>query len=157
MRTMRNFVAGLGQHYPCKLCRKHLKEKLVDPLLGPVAVSNRTALGVWFCNLHNMVNVDTGKAHFHDCSPFNLDLQYLKDCGECEGPGAPKAATPQGASASAVDAAAPQVFDGRLYAKDEAQLLSEMSEAMDALSGKMASLETENALLKARLGGVHEL
>ena len=25
MRTMRNLVAGLGQHYPCKLCRAHLK------------------------------------------------------------------------------------------------------------------------------------
>jgi hypothetical protein len=50
----------------------------MDPALGPVAVANRTSLGVWFCNLHNMVNVDTGKEHFHDCSPFNLDLQYLK-------------------------------------------------------------------------------
>ena len=37
-RTMRNFIAGLGQHYPCKLCRAHLKLKLMDPELGPVRV-----------------------------------------------------------------------------------------------------------------------
>lgn len=30
-----------------------------------------------------MVNKDTGKPLF-DCSPFHLDLLYLKDCGECE-------------------------------------------------------------------------
>jgi hypothetical protein len=35
---MRNFIAGLGQHYPCKLCRAHLKLKLIDPELGPVRV-----------------------------------------------------------------------------------------------------------------------
>jgi len=52
---MRNFVAALGQHYPCKLCRQHLKLKLADPALGPVRVENRTALSVWFCELHNMV------------------------------------------------------------------------------------------------------
>ena len=34
------------------------------------------------CELHNMVNKDTGKPNVHDCTPFALDLQYLKDCGE---------------------------------------------------------------------------
>jgi hypothetical protein len=52
---MRNLVASLGQHYPCKLCRQHLKLKLADPALGPVKVENRTALATWFCQLHNMV------------------------------------------------------------------------------------------------------
>jgi hypothetical protein len=32
-----------------------LQEKLMDPMIGPVAVQNRTALSVWFCNLHNKV------------------------------------------------------------------------------------------------------
>lgn len=44
---MRNFVAGLGQHYPCKLCRKHLRLKLMEPELGPVRTQNRTALSQW--------------------------------------------------------------------------------------------------------------
>jgi len=30
-----------------------------------------------------MVNRDIGKKEF-DCNPFNLDMMYLKDCGECE-------------------------------------------------------------------------
>jgi hypothetical protein len=55
MRSMRGLVAGLGQHYPCKLCRTHLRLKLADPTLGPVAVQNRSALATWFCRLHNMV------------------------------------------------------------------------------------------------------
>merc|ERR1712146_720850 len=75
--------AALGQHYPCKLCRRHLRQKLQESTLGPVRVDNRTALSQWFCELHNRVNEDTGKP-LHDCTPFTLDLQYLKDCGECE-------------------------------------------------------------------------
>ena len=44
------------------------------------------------------------------------------------------------------------MFDARLYAKDEAHLLSEMHEAMGALEKKYAKLEEENELLKQRLG-----
>ena len=40
-------------------------------------------LTVWFCELHNMVNKDIGHKQF-DCNPFHLDMEYLKDCGECE-------------------------------------------------------------------------
>jgi FAD-linked sulfhydryl oxidase len=144
-RTMRNFVAGLGQHYPCKLCRKHLKLKLMDPALGPVRVNNRTALATWFCELHNMVNVDTGKPNVHDCSIVNLDLQYLKDCGECDA-GAKKV---EGQSFDD----GKKVFDARLYAKDESQLLSEMSEAMELLATRVGALQEENALLREKLGG----
>jgi FAD-linked sulfhydryl oxidase len=56
-RMVRNLVASLGQLYPCKLCREHLKLKLMDPALGPVRVENRQELATWFCELHNMVNV----------------------------------------------------------------------------------------------------
>ena len=80
---MRNFVAALGQHYPCKLCRGHLQQQLRDPELGPVRVNSRQDLSVWFCELHNLVNRDIGKKQF-DCSPFKIDLMYLKDCGGCE-------------------------------------------------------------------------
>ena len=74
-RTIRNFVAALGQHYPCKLCRQHLREKLVDPALWPVRTESRQDLAVWFCELHNMVNRDTGKEYREECTPFNLDLK----------------------------------------------------------------------------------
>eukprot|EP00948_MAST-09A_sp_MAST-9A-sp1_P001915 g1915.t1 len=82
-QTIRWFIAALGQHYPCKLCRGHLQQQLRDPDLGPVQVDNRKALSVWMCNLHNMVNRDIGKPEF-DCNPFKIDLMYLKNCGECE-------------------------------------------------------------------------
>jgi cytochrome b involved in lipid metabolism len=79
--SIRNLVAALGQHYPCKLCRKHLKQQLRE--LRPIAVNTRQELTVWFCELHNMVNKDIGHQQF-DCNPFHLDMEYLKDCGECE-------------------------------------------------------------------------
>jgi flavocytochrome c len=79
--SVRNLVAALGQHYPCKLCRKHLKQQLRE--LRPIAVNTRQELTVWFCELHNMVNKDIGHKQF-DCNPFHLDMEYLKDCGECE-------------------------------------------------------------------------
>ena len=46
------------------------------------STTSRVALSTWMCELHNMVNKDTGKPNVHDCTPFALDLQYLKDCGE---------------------------------------------------------------------------
>jgi len=81
--SIRNFFAALGQHYPCKLCRKHLQQQLRDPTLGPVRVETRQQLTTWVCELHNMVNRDIGKPEFN-CDPFHLDLEYLQDCGECE-------------------------------------------------------------------------
>lgn len=79
---VRHIVSGLGQHYPCPICRQHLRQKLVDPEVGPVPVDNRQDLAVWFCKLHNRVNADLKKAQ-QSCSPFQLDLMYLKSCGEC--------------------------------------------------------------------------
>lgn len=147
MRTMRNMVAALAQHYPCKLCRQHLREKLQDPKLGPVRVENRTVLAQWFCELHNMVNLDTGKKA-HDCTPFTLDLLYLKDCGECE---PSKKGDAVGDAAEADKPYTAESFDARLYAKDDVQLMSELSEAMDALSHKIDALEEENEILRAKL------
>jgi hypothetical protein len=75
------------------------------------------------------VNEDTGKGLHaqHDCSPFALDLVYLKDCGECEAtpPGSNKAAASSSAAGFVFDGAGggrndegrPAVFDARTYAK----------------------------------------
>eukprot|EP00930_Biecheleria_cincta_P056572 TRINITY_DN42658_c0_g1_i1.p1 TRINITY_DN42658_c0_g1~~TRINITY_DN42658_c0_g1_i1.p1 ORF type:complete len:637 (-),score=120.24 TRINITY_DN42658_c0_g1_i1:61-1971(-) len=80
--AVRGVVAALGQLYPCPICRQHLQEKLQAPELGPVPTDKRTDLTRWFCQLHNMVNKDLGKAQ-HNCNAFELDLKYLKSCGEC--------------------------------------------------------------------------
>jgi FAD-linked sulfhydryl oxidase len=81
--AMQNFIAAMGQLYPCPHCRKHLQEHLRDRgQIAPVALQTRTNLTVWVCELHNIVNRDLGKPLF-DCAPLALDLMYLKDCGEC--------------------------------------------------------------------------
>eukprot|EP00434_Breviolum_minutum_P027995 symbB.v1.2.024769.t1/scaffold2369.1/size81015/2 len=74
-------IASIGQHYPCPICRTHLREKLMSL---PVASANRRELSHWLCQLHNSVNKDLHKAQ-HSCNSFELDLQYLKSCGECTG------------------------------------------------------------------------
>mmetsp|Transcript_39813 Transcript_39813/g.54210 ORF Transcript_39813/g.54210 Transcript_39813/m.54210 type:complete len:249 (-) Transcript_39813:225-971(-) len=142
-RAMINMIASLAQHYPCKLCRRHLREKLQDPSLGDVRIQNRTVLAQWFCELHNMVNLDTGKPA-HDCTPFNLDLQYLKDCGECE-PSQGKPGTQTGITWE-------DSFDARLYGKGTSSHLfvDEKTEAVHALEARIAVLEKENAALRAR-------
>eukprot|EP00618_Florenciella_parvula_P036072 CAMPEP_0119474524 /NCGR_PEP_ID=MMETSP1344-20130328/5743_1 /TAXON_ID=236787 /ORGANISM="Florenciella parvula, Strain CCMP2471" /LENGTH=583 /DNA_ID=CAMNT_0007507845 /DNA_START=43 /DNA_END=1794 /DNA_ORIENTATION=- len=140
MRTIRNMIASLAQHYPCKKCRQHLREKLQDPELGPVRVENRTSLAVWMCDLHNMVNRDTGKP-IHDCNPFALDLLYLKDCGEC-------VPEKKGAPTGAAGELHADNFDARLYAKTDDHLMAEMQEAMDAMATRIEALEEENAKLK---------
>ncbi|CAK9105259.1 unnamed protein product [Durusdinium trenchii] len=77
--ALQGLFASLGQHFPCPICRTHLREKLLSL---PLAHHNRTELTKWLCQLHNMVNKDLHKAQ-HSCNSFELDLQYLKSCGEC--------------------------------------------------------------------------
>lgn len=77
--AIQNFMAALGQHYPCPICRRHLRDKLMSL---PVASENRRELSLWLCQLHNSVNKDLHKAQ-HSCNSFELDLQYLKTCGDC--------------------------------------------------------------------------
>lgn len=84
--AVKHLVATLGQHYPCPICRKHLQEKLVNSDLGPPPTKKRQDLTKWFCRLHNMVNADLNKTHF-GCNAFELDLKYLKSCGECSAAG----------------------------------------------------------------------
>lgn len=80
--AVKHLIATLGQHYPCPMCRRHLQQKLANPALGPVPTKSRTDLALWLCDLHNMVNTDLGKK-LHHCNSLELDLQYLKSCGEC--------------------------------------------------------------------------
>ena len=106
------------------------------------------------------MNVDTGKEHVQDCSPFQLDLLYLKDCGECEVPAsAAEAAQNDNKDGDGHDrllsgSDSIGVFDARVYAKDESQYHAEMAEAMDALSARAAALEAENEALKEALAKV---
>eukprot|EP00439_Symbiodinium_sp_Y106_P035975 s336_g4.t1 len=92
----RGLIASLGQHYPCPICKQHLQDRVVPgqgllvqetllhPALGPVDTSNRVAFARWMCQLHNAVNKKLGRAD-ETCHSFELDLKYLKSCGECSG------------------------------------------------------------------------
>merc|ERR1712070_388786 len=80
--SIRGLIASLGQNYPCPICRAHLQGKLMSPELGPVNAESRTSLALWVCKLHNMVNKALEKP-IHPCNSFQLDLMYLKSCGEC--------------------------------------------------------------------------
>jgi FAD-linked sulfhydryl oxidase len=109
-RAMMDFVAFLGQLYPCKVCRLNLQQELryeqvSDPAsLGKTssagnytaaraggaqyyglreAVRTRNGLAVWLCRLHNIVNRDVGNPEFN-CEPITLDMLYLKNCGDCQ-------------------------------------------------------------------------
>ena len=134
--TVRNLFAALGQHYPCKLCRKHLKQQLRE--LRPIAVNTRQDLTVWVCELHNMVNKDIGHKQF-DCNPFHLDMEYLKDCGECEvvkvTPGDAKSALAEKAKSGYHADSGP--WDSSLYQRDPL-LLSSVTSVTDAWEAKDA-------------------
>jgi len=115
IQAMHNLVATLGQLYPCKLCRLHLREQLRDPSLLPVTFSSRTETTTWWCKLHNIVNADLGKPQF-DCNPFALDLVYLKDCGECD----PRKKAPKSSKTGGkLDGPRTGPWDSYLYSRDE--------------------------------------
>ena len=110
------------------------------------------------------MNIDTSKDFIQDCSPFQLDLLYLKDCGECEVPASAAEAaqndhkdddgSDDGHDRLTNSGSSNSVFDARVYAKDESQYHAEMAEAMDALSARAAALEAENEALKEALAKV---
>eukprot|EP00879_Flechtneria_rotunda_P014243 GHRR01014880.1.p1 GENE.GHRR01014880.1~~GHRR01014880.1.p1 ORF type:complete len:316 (+),score=108.38 GHRR01014880.1:504-1451(+) len=63
-QQMHQFIAALGEFYPCQECAGHLRRELKEL---PPAVGSAAELSDWMCRLHNMVNVRLGKPEF-DCS-----------------------------------------------------------------------------------------
>jgi len=135
---MTNLIAAFGQLYPCKLCRKHLQQQLREPSLGPPRVESRQALSTWVCELHNIVNADIGKPQV-PCKPFQIDLMYLKDCGECEI--TKKTDDKDGLPASQDDTirsgyhAPTGPWDAEIYRRDQA-LLASVKDTTDAWETK---------------------
>ena len=136
--AMTNLIAAFGQLYPCKLCRKHLQQQLREPSLGPPRVESRQALSTWVCELHNIVNADIGKPQV-PCKPFQIDLMYLKDCGECEI--TKKTDDKDGLPASQDDTirsgyhAPTGPWDAEIYRRDQA-LLASVKDTTDAWETK---------------------
>lgn len=63
-QAMRQFIAALGEFYPCEECAGHLRRELAK---HPPQVGSAAELSGWTCRLHNLVNVRLGKPEF-DCS-----------------------------------------------------------------------------------------
>ena len=49
-------VSSLKELYPCEACRTALGPEL--EALPPVPTDTREAVVLWFCDLHNLVNLD---------------------------------------------------------------------------------------------------
>ncbi len=84
-KGMKALVTSLASLYPCEACRYALGPELES--MPPVPTTTRKEVVLWWCELHNLVNVDIGHEVF-PCEMEALDDIYLKNCGSCSA-GAP--------------------------------------------------------------------
>lgn len=77
---MKALVTSLAALYPCEACRYALGPELES--MPPVPTATRKEVVLWWCELHNLVNVDIGHEVF-PCEMKALDDIYLKNCGSC--------------------------------------------------------------------------
>jgi FAD-linked sulfhydryl oxidase len=82
---MEALVTSLGALYPCEACRYALGPELES--MPPIPTATRKEVVLWWCELHNLVNIDIGHEEF-SCTMEALDDIYLKNCGSCSA-GAP--------------------------------------------------------------------
>jgi FAD-linked sulfhydryl oxidase len=85
VKGMKALVTSLAALYPCEACRYALGPELES--MPPVPTATRKEVVLWWCELHNLVNVDIGHEVF-PCEMEALDDIYLKNCGSCSA-GAP--------------------------------------------------------------------
>lgn len=86
-KAMRGLVESL-RLYPCEVCRNALLGGELDEV-GPIRTATRSAVVLWWCGLHNVVNRDIGKPPYA-CDVATLDAAYVAECSAC----IPEAAAP---------------------------------------------------------------
>jgi len=59
--NIKNFFNNLGDILPCVSCRTHYKENLKKNPLTAEVLKNRENLNKWLVDMHNQVNIITGK------------------------------------------------------------------------------------------------
>ncbi len=77
---MKQFITLFAQHYPCDECSTHMIEYVKT---HPPNVSDRNALSLWMCQMHNDVNRRLGKPQF-DCSRVNERWGDGPSDGRCD-------------------------------------------------------------------------
>mmetsp|Transcript_34462 Transcript_34462/g.89259 ORF Transcript_34462/g.89259 Transcript_34462/m.89259 type:complete len:143 (-) Transcript_34462:1992-2420(-) len=79
--TMRGFMKGVAQFYPCKICRDDFVEEMEK---DPPNVDSRASLSMWVCRQHNVVNEKLGKKTF-PCELSSLMARWRKSTRpECD-------------------------------------------------------------------------
>jgi FAD-linked sulfhydryl oxidase len=78
-RKARDFVFALPELYPCKDCARHLASALEEM---PPRLETRKGFSVWLCDLHNRVNVRTGKLP-RPCTLRELDEAWRTPSQAC--------------------------------------------------------------------------
>lgn len=59
--NMTNFFMALGKVLPCKKCQVNYSSHLLKYPLDNTALSSKSSLIKWLINIHNEVNISTGK------------------------------------------------------------------------------------------------
>ena len=67
---MRNFFNSIGNVLPCLSCRQNFLKHIKKYPLGQRELSSRSTLVEWLMNIHNEVNIITGK------KLYTLDMLY---------------------------------------------------------------------------------
>lgn len=60
-QTYYNFVHNFGAVLPCIVCRDNFRNNLQQMQFSPAHLMNRTTFTKFIFDLHNLVNIETGK------------------------------------------------------------------------------------------------
>ncbi|CAM9563819.1 unnamed protein product [Ascophyllum nodosum] len=85
-RHAKAFFSSLAALYPCTYCRKDFRDEIEKE---PPDVGSRSALSLWACRQHNLVNEKIRKPIF-ECTLPRLDERWKtgrKSCWEDTGDG----------------------------------------------------------------------
>lgn len=78
--SMRSFLDGFSQLYPCWYCAEDFRR---DILAHPPEVQGRERLSKWLCERHNKVNRKLGKEEF-DCTKVDERWRDGPADGSCD-------------------------------------------------------------------------
>ena len=75
--AMSSFIGAVSLFYPCEHCAQHLTVIYHANIPLASAVASRDALSTYWCEYHNAVNAQTGKARF-DCGQLLRALRRTR-------------------------------------------------------------------------------